>query len=115
MRYTRTGRATYQRSCRESGQGLICCENQRYTGDHNEKKVEWIRDDGNGLPVVLGSRDCVASTCVGRIDMRKETVLGTLVVGFKYTAIASITIAVIMTVKSAWIKFLCFWLSLCFL
>ena len=47
--------------------------------------------------------------------MRKETVLGTLVVGFKYTAIASITIAVIMTVKSAWIKFLCFWLSRCFL
>ena len=115
MRYTRTGRATYQRSCRESGQGLICCESQRYTGDHNEKKVEWIRDDGNGLPAVLGSRDCVASTRVGRIDMRKETVLGTLVVGFKYTAIASITIAVIMTVKSAWIKVLCFWLSLCFL
>lgn len=94
---------------------MICCESQRYTGDHNEKKVEWIRDDGNGLPAVLGSRDCVASTRVGRIDMRKETVLGTLVVGFKYTAIASITIAVIMTVKSAWIKFLCFWLSLCFL
>lgn len=47
--------------------------------------------------------------------MSKKLVLGTLVIGFEYAAIASITIAVIMTVKSAWIKFLCFWLSLCFL
>ena len=94
---------------------MICCESQRYTGDHNEKKVEWVRDDGNGLPAVLGSRDCVASTRVGRIDMRKEMVLGTLVVGFKYAAIASITIAMIMTVHNTVVRFICFMLSLFFL
>lgn len=77
--------------------------------------MEWIRDDGNGLLAVLGSRDCVASTRVGRIDMRKEMVLGTLVIGFKYVAIASIAIAMIMTVHSTVVRFICFMLSLFFL
>ena len=47
--------------------------------------------------------------------MRKEMVLGTLVVGFKYTAIASITIAMIMTVHNTVVRFICFMLSLFFL
>lgn len=47
--------------------------------------------------------------------MRKETVLGTLVVGFKYAAIASITIAMIMTVHNTAVRFICFMLSLFFL
>lgn len=47
--------------------------------------------------------------------MRKEMVLGTLVIGFKYAAIASITIAMIMTVHSTVVRFICFMLSLFFL
>lgn len=77
--------------------------------------MEWIRDDGNGLPAVLGSRDCVASTCFGRLGMSKKLVLGTLVIGFEYAAIASITIAMIMTVHNTAVRFICFMLSLFFL
>ena len=77
--------------------------------------MEWIRDDGNGLPAVLGSRDCVASTRVGRLGMSKKLVLGTLVIGFEYAAIASITIAMIMTVHNTAVRFICFMLSLFFL
>lgn len=77
--------------------------------------MEWVRDDGNGLPAVLGSRDCVASTRVGRLGMSKKLVLGTLVIGFEYAAIASITIAMIMTVHNTAVRFICFMLSLFFL
>jgi hypothetical protein len=77
--------------------------------------LEWVRDDGNGLPAVLGSRDCVASTRVGRLGMSKKLVLGTLVIGFEYAAIASITIAMIMTVHNTAVRFICFMLSLFFL
>lgn len=109
------GRATYQRSCRESGQGLICCESQRCTGGHNEKKLEWVRDDGNGLPAVLDVCNRTVGTCFGRLGMSKKLVLGTLVIGFEYAAIASITIAMIMTVHNTAVRFICFMLSLFFL
>lgn len=42
--------------------------------------------------------------------MSKKLVLGTLV--FKYAAIASITIAMIMTVHNTAVRFICFMLSL---
>lgn len=47
--------------------------------------------------------------------MSKKLVLGTLVIGFKYVAIASITIAMIMTVHNTAVRFICFVLSLLFI
>lgn len=47
--------------------------------------------------------------------MSKKLVLGTLVIGFEYAAIASITIAMIMTIHNAAVRFICFMLSLFFL
>lgn len=47
--------------------------------------------------------------------MSKKLVLGTLVIGFEYAAIASITIAMIMTVHNTAVSFICFMLSLFFL
>ena len=47
--------------------------------------------------------------------MSKKLVLGTLVIGFKYVAIASIAIAMIMTAHSTAVRFICFLLSLLFL
>lgn len=44
--------------------------------------------------------------------MSKKLVLGTLVIGFEYAAIASITIAMIMTVHNTAVRFICFLLSL---
>lgn len=77
--------------------------------------MEWVRDDGNGLPAVLGIRSRDADAYFGRLGMSKKLVLGTLVIGFKYAAIASITIAMIMTVHSTAVRFICFMLSLLFL
>lgn len=47
--------------------------------------------------------------------MSKKLVLGTLVIGFEYAAIASITIAMIMTIHNTVVRFICFMLSLFFL